>query len=231
MALLEVCAGSIESIRAAYQGGAARVELCSALSEDGLTPSIGMMRYAKSFNGLKVHVLIRPRCGDFVYTEDEIRCMEEDIKAAKGIGVDGVVIGALTREGELDIAVCQRLVKAAGDMNITFHRAFDVCSNPDEAIEQIIALGCNRLLTSGHEKNAEIGIPMLQRLVNRSAGRLIIMPGCGVNPGNAAKILEACGAEEIHASARSTREFGRMETDPYIVKEIVEKINNLSWFA
>lgn len=231
MALLEVCAGSIESIRAAYQGGAARVELCSALSEDGLTPSIGMMRYAKSFNGLKVHVLIRPRCGDFVYTEDEIRCMEEDIKAAKGIGVDGVVIGALTREGELDIAVCQRLVKASGDMNITFHRAFDVCSNPDEAIEQIIALGCNRLLTSGHEKNAEIGIPMLQRLVNRSAGRLIIMPGCGVNPGNAAKILEACGAEEIHASARSTREFGRMETDPYIVNEIVEKINNLSWFA
>jgi len=231
MALLEVCAGSIESIRAAYQGGAARVELCSALSEDGLTPSIGMMRYAKSFNGLKVHVLIRPRCGDFVYTEDEIRCMEEDIKAAKGIGVDGVVIGALTREGELDIAVCQRLVKAAGDMNITFHRAFDVCSNPDEAIEQIIALGCNRLLTSGHEKNAEIGIPMLQKLVNRAAGRIIIMPGCGVNPNNAAKILEACGAEEIHASARSTREFGRMETDPYIVKEIVEKINNLSWFA
>lgn len=231
MALLEVCAGSIESIRAAYEGGAARVELCAALSEDGLTPSVGMMRYAKSLEGLMVHVLIRPRGGDFVYTEEEVRCMEADIMVARETSVDGVVIGALTKEGEIDMDVCRRLVSAAGDMNITFHRAFDVCCDPVKALEQIISLGCNRLLTSGHEKNAVEGIPMLKKLVSRAAGRLVVMPGCGVNPGNAQKILEACGAEEIHASARSSRVFGRLETDPYVVKEIVESINTMSWFA
>ena len=225
MRKLEVCAGSIESIKAAYEGGAYRVELCSALSEDGLTPSAGMIRYARSLEGLKVNVLIRPRCGDFVYTEEEISCMEEDIRLCRKLGVDGVVIGALTQEGDIDLATCRRLVEAAKGMSITFHRAFDVCRNPQEAVKQVVALGCHRLLTSGQQPTAEEGIGLLRRLVEQVGERLIIMPGSGVNPGNAACILDATGAAEIHASARSQRVFGRLETDSRIVKEIVEKIN------
>ena len=236
MRILEVCAGSIESISAAYKGGANRVELCSALSEDGLTPSVGMIRYAKSLEGLKVHVLIRPRCGDFVYTEDEIKCMEEDIRICRDLDVDGVVIGALTRDSEIDIDTCKRLIDAASDdgsskMNITFHRAFDVCRNPEEALEQIISLGCNRLLTSGQATSAEKGIPMLSKLVKQADGRIIIMPGAGVNEQNAAHILDETGAMEIHGSARSTRVFGRLETDANIVRKIVDNINPIICLA
>ena len=237
MRILEVCAGSIESISAAYKGGAYRVELCSALSEDGLTPSVGMIRYAKSLEGLKVHVLIRPRCGDFVYTEDEIKCMEEDIRICRDLDVDGVVIGALTRDSEIDIDTCKRLVEAAysdegsSKMNITFHRAFDVCRNPEEALEQIISLGCNRLLTSGQATSAEKGIPMLSKLVKQADGRIIIMPGAGVNEQNAARILDETGATEIHGSARSSRVFGRLETDSHIVNKIVENINSIICLA
>lgn len=237
MRILEVCAGSIESISAAYKGGANRVELCSALSEDGLTPSVGMIRYAKSLEGLKVHVLIRPRCGDFVYTEDEIKCMEEDIRICRDLDVDGVVIGALTRDSEIDIDTCKRLVEVAysdegsSKMNITFHRAFDVCRNPEDALEQIISLGCNRLLTSGQATSAEKGIPMLSKLVKQADGRIIIMPGAGVNEQNAARILDETGATEIHGSARSSRVFGRLETDSHIVNKIVENINSIICLA
>lgn len=203
------------------------MELCSALSEDGLTPSVGMIRYAKSLEGLKVNVLIRPRGGDFVYTEAEIACMEEDIRMCRELGVDGVVIGALSKDGDIDIATCKRLVEAAQGMSITFHRAFDVCRNPEEAIEQIYQLGCHRLLTSGQASTAEKGMPMLKKLVALTNCRMIIMPGCGVNPQNAAMILDETGAEEIHASARSNRVFGRMETDRLVVKEIVDNINTM----
>lgn len=232
---LEVCAGSIESIRAAYEGGADRVEVCSALSEDGLTPSVGMIRYARSLEGLKVHVLIRPRGGDFVYTEAEVQCMIDDIRMACQMGVDGVVIGALTRDGNIDVDTCRRLIEATeGKVSVTFHRAFDVCRDMDEALEQIVELGCDRLLTSGHAKNVDEGVGALQKIVancGRAAiqggKRLIIMPGCGVNPENAARILQVSGATEIHASARSTRQFGRLETDPEIVSQIKKNIETV----
>lgn len=226
MKILEVCAGSIESIRAAHQGGAYRVELCSALSEDGLTPSAAMIQYAHSLPGLKVHVLIRPRGGNFVYTQPEVRCMEQDIRLCRQWGVDGVVIGALTPEGAIDVPACQRLVQAAQGMSITFHRAFDVCLNPVESLELIIELGCHRLLTSGQAVTAQQGISMLRQLVQQAAGRLCIMPGCGVNPANAAEILQLSGATEIHASARSNRVFGWLETDEEIVRNIVQQINS-----
>ena len=225
MRRLEVCAGSIESIKAAYKGGAYRVELCSALSEDGLTPSVGMIRYAKSLEGLKVNVLIRPRCGDFVYTDEEVRCMADDIRVCGELGVDGVVIGALTPQGDIDLDVCRRLAECAKGMSITFHRAFDVCRRPFEALEQIIALGCDRLLTSGQAPTADKGIDMLRQLVSKAQGRLIIMPGSGVNPQNAAAILDEAGTTEIHASARSSRVFGRLETDSLVVKSIIQNIN------
>lgn len=147
--ILEVCVGSVASAIAARDGGAVRVELCSALEVGGVTPSMGLMREVRAIEGLKLHILIRPRGGDFLYDDAEVACMEQDIIAARECGADGVVIGALTADGDIDVSVCRRLVEAAGNMSITFHRAFDMCREPMQALDDIIALGCNRLLTSG----------------------------------------------------------------------------------
>lgn len=240
---LEICTGSLESVLAAKAGGAHRVELCSALSEGGVTPSIGLIRQARKVEGLKLHVLIRPRGGDFLYTPEEVDIMESDIIAARECGADGVVIGALTHEGDIDIATCQRLIRVAGDMSITFHRAFDMVRDAEKALEDVIALGCHRILTSGLMPTAEQGMDNLRRLVEQAAGRIIIMPGSGVNPQNASKILGFIGGNEIHASARSARqslmeyrnpdvtmgakdadEYSRLETDPEIVKAILQTL-------
>ena len=242
--ILEVCTGSVESVIAARDGGATRVELCSALEIGGITPSAGLINEARKVEGIALHVLIRPRGGDFLYNEEETACMEHDIALAHQYGADGVVIGALTAEGDIDMAVCRRLVKAAKGMHITFHRAFDVCRNPMQALEDIISLGCDRLLTSGQASTAEKGIEMLKELVNASAGRITIMPGCGVNAVNAAHILTESGTCEIHASARKSidsgmvyrksgvsmgnpenDEYARKDTDSNEVKAIVEAIN------
>ena len=241
--VLEVCAGSVQSVIAARDGGAARVELCSALEIGGITPSAGLMREARKVNDIALHVIIRPRGGDFLYDEQEAECMVQDIITAKECGADGIVIGALTADGEIDTALCSRLTAAAQGMNITFHRAFDMCRDPYKALEEIIALGCNRVLTSGQAATAEAGIETIKRLVAIADSRISIMPGCGVNANNAAKILDATGACEIHASARKSvgsamrfrhsgvsmgnpenDEFARKETDNNEVKAIVEAI-------
>ena len=205
---LEVCAGDVQSAEAALSGGASRVELCSALGEGGVTPSVGFVREVCKLQGLAVHVLIRPRGGDFLYSESEVRVMEEDIREMRRCGADGVVIGALTPDGHIDRAVCERLVEAAGGMHITFHRAFDLCCDPLEALDEIQALGCDRLLTSGQAATAEEGIPMLKQLVQRAADRIVIMPGSGVSVRNARHILDATGATELHASARTLCQSG-----------------------
>ena len=198
---LEVCCADLQSVRAAMEGGAHRVELCEALEVDGLTPSAEMMAEAIGL-GIPVQVLIRPRQGDFVYDEAEVQSMLEGIRQAKRLGANGVVIGALKPDGSIDEETVRRLVAEAKGLSITFHRAFDVCARPMEALEQIIALGCHRLLTSGQAPTAEQGIPLIKRLVGQAAGRLSIMPGSGVNPGNARLILSETGAREIHGSLR-----------------------------
>ena len=158
---LEVCCADLPSLRAAIAGGAHRVELCQALDIDGLTPSAGMIEMAVN-SGITTHVLIRPRGGNFVYSEDEVDCMIYDIQVARKLGAQGVVIGALTPNGDIDIQACHRMVEAAGDrMHITFHRAFDVCRNPKESLLEIYSLGCDRLLTSGLAPKAEEGIGLL----------------------------------------------------------------------
>ncbi len=244
--ILEICTGSIESVLAAKAGGAQRVELCSALAEGGVTPSVGLMREARQVEGIKMNVLIRPRGGDFLYSEEEIRIMEADIRAAREVGADGVVIGALTKEGDVDMPACRRLVAAAGEMSVTFHRAFDMVRDMDKALEDVIALGCDRILTSGLMPTAEEGIANLAKLVEKANGRISIMPGSGVSPENAAKIVLATGVGEIHASARSSRqslmeyrnpdvtmgakdadEYARKETDSIIVSMIVETLAEL----
>ncbi len=198
---LEICCGDMQSVLAAKEGGADRIELCQALEVDGLTPSAEMMAEAIGL-GIPVQVLIRPRKGDFVYDEAEVETMLKEIRLAKRLGANGVVIGALKSDGSIDEETIRRLVSEATGLSITFHRAFDVCSQPAEALEQIVSLGCHRLLTSGQAPSAEQGIPLIKKLVEQSGGRLIIMPGAGVNQENARRILSETGAHEIHGSLR-----------------------------
>lgn len=201
MRKLEVCCGDLQSVRAAIEGGAHRVELCEALELDGLTPSEAMMESAIGM-GIPVQVLIRVREGDFVYNKDEICKMRNDIRLARKLGAAGVVIGALMPDGSIDEEAIRCMMDEAEGLSVTFHRAFDVCRKPEEALEKIISLGCHRLLTSGQATTAEQGIPMLKKLVEQADGRIIIMPGAGVNPQNASRILEETGAIEIHGSLR-----------------------------
>ncbi len=198
---IEICTNSAESVRAAVAAGANRIELCAGMPEGGTTPSYGEIALVRELIPAGMHVIIRPRGGDFLYSEEECEIMFRDIEMARKIGVDGVVMGCLTANGEVDVEKMQKLMVAAGDMSVTFHRAFDMCREPYKALEAIEHLGCERILTSGQKASAEEGIPLLKELVNR-ARKVIIMPGCGVNSGNIRKIVEATGACEFHLSAR-----------------------------
>lgn len=206
---IEICANSVESAVKAQQAGAYRVELCAGIPEGGTTPSFGEIRMARQLlNHTKLHVIIRPRGGDFLYSPIEQEIMLHDIKVARQLGADGVVFGCLTAEGNVDMPLMKKLMNGVGEMSVTFHRAFDMCSNPKEALEQIIELGIDRILTSGQEETAEQGIPLLKELVELANDRIIIMPGCGVNASNIRKIAEETGAFEFHFSGRSAVESG-----------------------
>jgi copper homeostasis protein len=177
------------------------------MPEGGTTPSYGDVVVARRLlTTTKLHVIIRPRGGDFLYSDLEKEIMLEDVRMARRLGVDGVVFGALTAEGDVDMEFMRQLMEEAEGMSVTFHRAFDVCRDPREALEQIIELGCDRILTSGQMPKAEEGVELLRELVERAGKRIIIMPGCGVNASNIAHIAEATGASEFHFSARSKRE-------------------------
>lgn len=215
---LEVCCADLPSVDAAVRGGAQRVELCQALELGGVTPSAGMIEWAVG-RGIRVHVLIRPRGGHFVYSPDEVRCMATDIAMARALGASGVVIGALTPAGDIDTEACGLLARQAGGMSVTFHRAFDECRAPLRALEDIIALGCDRLLTSGHAPSAAEGCGLLATLVRQAAGRITILPGCGVTPDNARMILERTGAWELHGSLRTCG-----HTDTSLVRSVVEEM-------
>lgn len=199
--LFEVCAGNVESVEAAVLGRAERIELCASLELDGLTPSLEMLKLVRErFPTLKIHVLIRPRAGNFVYSRKEINAMERDISEMLP-WADGIVCGALTDDADIDISTMRRLVYAANGKPFTFHRAFDVCHYPLIAIEQIIDLGCERLLTSGQQPTAEQGIELLCQLQEHASSRIIVMPGGGVNSENARRILDITKCHEIHGSA------------------------------
>lgn len=198
----EICANSVESCLAASEGGADRVELCAGIPEGGTTPSYGTIKAARDLPDIRLHVIIRPRGGDFIYSPTEIRTMKEDIRMAKDCSVDGVVFGCLTPDGEVDIPVMRGLMKVASGLSVTFHRAFDHCADPHKALNDIISLGCHRVLTSGQQPTAEKGIPLLKELVVQAGRKIIIMPGCGVNEKNIARIARETGAREFHFSAR-----------------------------
>lgn len=201
----EICANSVESCLAAQAGGADRVELCAGIPEGGTTPSYGEISMAREvLSSTRLHVIIRPRGGDFLYSPIEVKTMLKDIEMAQRLGVDGVVFGCLTADGEVDIAVMQELMKASQGLSVTFHRAFDVCRTPEKALEEIIALGCNRILTSGQQATAEQGIPLLKKLQEQADGRITLLAGCGVNERNIARIAHETGIHEFHFSARES---------------------------
>lgn len=204
----EICANSVESCLAAQDGGAHRVELCAGIPEGGTTPSYGEMSMARELLNIKLHVIIRPRGGDFLYSPVEVKTMLKDIEIARRVGADGVVFGCLTERGDIDIEVMKELMAASEGMSVTFHRAFDVCCSPKEALEQIIDLGCNRILTSGQQGTAEKGIPLLKELQEQAAGRIILLAGCGVNESNIARIARETGINEFHFSARESIHSG-----------------------
>jgi len=210
----EVCCPTIEAVSKAVAAGADRIELCEWLEVGGVTPSESLIKDALSIAGsVPVNVLVRPREGNFVYSEEEAGEMLESIALCKAIGTDraaaggvtnpgvnGVVIGALLPDGSVDMALMRRLVAAARPLSITFHRAFDECRDPFEALEDIISLGIDRLLTSGHCTDAWKGRFILRELVQRAAGRIVIMPGCGITPANLPEIAAITGATEFHGS-------------------------------
>ncbi len=212
----EICANSVASCIAAQEGGADRVELCAGIPEGGTTPSVGMIRQARASISIALNVIIRPRGGDFLYSESEIQEMLYDIKAVRELGADGLVFGCLLPDGTVDMINMKRLMDAAGDTPVTFHRAFDHTSDPLKALEDIIELGCARILTSGCMPTALEGAPLLAQLVEKSAGRIIIMPGCGVKEGNIAEIARLSGAREFHFSAREPVESGMIFRNPQV---------------
>ncbi len=202
----EVCAGSLPALEAALAVGADRVELCAALEVGGVTPSIAMIETAVALAGrrTKVHVLVRPREGDFVYSPRELDVMCRDVLAAKGAGADGIVVGALDRQGAVDREACERLVALARPASVTFHRAFDEAAAPLAAFEDVKALGVDRLLTSGAAPDVLTGAPVLAELVRRAGKRLVVLPGGGVTEANAGQVLSFSGATELHFSGRAT---------------------------
>jgi copper homeostasis protein len=199
--LFEVCVESADGVLAAVAAGADRVELCAALDVGGLTPSASLIEWASSRT--VAHVLIRPRPGDFVYTPDEAGIMLRDIAAARSLGAAGIVIGALTPSGAVDVGLCSRLVAAARPASITFHRAFDAAADPRSAFDDVLALGVDRLLTSGAAPSALSGAELLADLV-RASGQLTILPGGGVTEETAPDIIRRTGARELHFSARNS---------------------------
>lgn len=210
----EICANSAESCVTAQAGGAHRVELCASMPEGGTTPSFGEIRLARKLIDIRLHVIIRPRGGDFLYTPLELDIMEEDIHMARQAGADGVVFGCLTPEGDLDMPAMRRLMKISEGMSVTFHRAFDYVRSPEQVLEHLIDLGVNRVLTSGQQPTAMQGASLLAELVRQAAGRIVIMPGCGVNEWNIAELAACTGASEFHFSARELKESKMLLRNP-----------------
>ncbi len=203
---IEVCIDNIESLHIAQQAGATRIELCSSLSVGGLTPSTGFMQQAVRHANVPVYAMIRPRQGDFLFDDDEIEMMIADINAVKSAGLQGVVIGCLTPNGEVNMAQCQRLVAAAMPLGVTFHRAIDQCVDVHRALDDIMELGCERVLTSGLSATAVEGISVLKDMVQYCQDRLVIMAGAGVTAQNATKIIKNTGVNEVHLSGKTTRQ-------------------------
>jgi len=207
--IVEACVDSVESAHAAERGGAARLELCDALSDGGTTPSAGMIAACRERVSIPLFVIIRPRGGGFVYSASELDVMRRDIVAARGLGADGVVIGVLRRDGRVDEDQARSLVGVAGDLPVTFHRAFDFVPDQSAALETLISAGVTRILSSGGAPTARDGVPVLASLVRQAGNRLVVMAGGGVREENVKEIVDGSGVREVHVRlTRLTRGDG-----------------------
>ncbi len=235
MITLEICAGSLVSAIAAAQGKASRIELCSALTVGGLTPGVGLLQTVKSLIDIPVHVLIRPRAGNFTYSKHEKRCILQEIEACIKAGADGVVIGALNADSSIDTDFMKEAVYCAAELDCTFHRAFDVITDKTKALDEIINLGFDRILTSGGQQSAWDGREIIRQLIVQAADTIEIMPGSGIHVGNAAQIVEYTGARAIHTSAKGSNSAtddsmfaAEPETDAVSVRNIVDILEKYS---
>jgi len=213
---IEVCCGSVDDAIEAERGGADRVELNSSLFFGGLTPSLGSIIEAKTRLNIPVMVMIRPRAGGFCYTKTEAAVMLHDAKLAIEHGADGLVFGILTEDGSIDADRCRQIIELAESRETVFHRAFDVTPDPLKALDQLIELGFNRVLTSGQERNVPEGIELIKKLVVYARGRIEILPGGGIRPHNAKNIVEQTGAKQIHLSAFESRIDRSVQNRPHI---------------
>lgn len=237
---LEICCDTANSALSAMKAGADRIELCSGLPEGGTTSSFAAIAYAREHLEIKLHVLIRPRSGDFLYDDAEYEIMMNDIASCKKLGVDGIVAGILNPDGSIDRARTTEMVRAAHPLSFTFHRAFDMCSDPFKALEDVIRAGCDRLLTSGQNDKAVDGKNLIKKLVEAASGRIVIMPGSGITESNIENIARFTGAKEFHLTGRKViessmtfrraevhmggipgfNEYSRKEADPDLIRRI-----------
>jgi copper homeostasis protein len=221
--IFELCAESVQACVAARDGGADRIELCSALELDGLTPSHGLVREVVERSELPVHAMVRPRSGDFLYTNDEFAVMERDVAHLRTLGVSGVVFGLLRPDGRVDVERTARLVEAAGPLEVTFHRAFDQLADLTQGLEDVIGTGCGRVLTSGGAADVVAGVEALARLVEWAAGRIEIALGGGLRLENAAALARTTGARHFHGSLRRFA-TGKSYVEPEDVRAVVQAL-------
>jgi copper homeostasis protein len=244
---IEICVDSVQSAIVAQDCGADRIELCSNLPEGGTTPGFGMISSARENLTIGLHVIIRPRGGDFLYSGLEYDIMRREIDTCGECGVDGVVIGILNSDGRIDIERTAMLIEFARPMSVTFHRAFDLCNDPFRGLRDVIATGADRLLTSGQKNKAVEGIELINQLHNKANGDIIIMPGSGIDASNIAKIASGTGATEFHLTGRRViesemsfrvqgismgghpeySEYFRKVADPEMINSIINNLKSI----
>jgi len=220
---LEVIGFTIESCLLAQEAGAHRIELCDNPGEGGTTPSYGFIKAAREKLTIELYPIIRPRGGDFLYSEAEFTIMKDDITVCKNLGCDGVVIGILNANGTVDKQRCRELVQLAYPMGVTFHRAFDRVADAKESLEDIIEIGCERILTSGLTPTALDGSDLIAQLIQQAAGRIIIMPGSGIRSENIQQVAQKTGAVEFHTSARTYMK-SKMKFNSAIMNESLQSV-------
>jgi copper homeostasis protein len=220
---LEIIAFNIESCIIAEGAGATRIELCDNPGDGGTTPSYGFITAAREKLDIDLYCMIRPRGGDFFYGLDEFEIMKADVQVAKHLGCDGIVIGMLNRDGSVDVERCKALVELAYPMGVTFQRAFDRVNDPFKALEDVIATGCERILTSGLVPSCLDGAPLIAKLVEQANRRIIIMPGSGLRSSNVMEVAKITGATEFHTSARI---FAPTQME-FVVEGMQENLTNV----
>jgi copper homeostasis protein len=200
--IIEIATSDFNTTKAAVEGGADRIELCANLAEGGTTPSYAHIKKCREAFDILLYPIIRPRGGDFLYNKDEFSIMKNDIRLCKELGCDGIVIGLLNMDGTIDIARTSELTELAYPMGVTFHRAFDRCKDPFVALEELIEIGCERILTSGQVPSVNEGVDLIAALNKKADQRIIIMPGSGVRKENIKMLADKTGCKEFHSSLR-----------------------------